>query len=199
MKDFQRIMGWFELRHNGLIHPIVNLLFLWDAHCVIALERWQTRWGPATRQWFASLGDVEALSALAGWTYDNPEYAFPTLDAAKTVFIAEELAHPLLPKHDRVGNDVSLDGAGATLLVTGSNMSGKSTLLRSMGMACTLALSGAPVCARSLTISPFHPHTSLRISDSLNEGVSHFYAELLKLRRTLEAARDLKPTLFLLG
>lgn len=197
MRRFERIVSWFELRHNGLVYPFVNVLLLWDVHCVLALERWQVACGKGLRAWFQTLGELEALSSLAAFAADNEDYVFPEL-ADAPVFEAEGLGHPLVDKSKRVDNDVHLPGAGRGLLVTGSNMSGKSTLLRAMGINTVLALSGAPVAARRLRLYPLAVRTSMRISDSLSAGVSHFYAELRTLKSVLDAARGSTPVLFLL-
>ncbi|MEN9579924.1 MAG: hypothetical protein RJA70_2933 [Pseudomonadota bacterium] len=198
MRSFERVVSWFELRHNGLIHPLVNGLLLWDIHCVIQLEKWQARSGKHLRAWFQALGELEALSSLAAFTYDNPDYAFPELNDGPACFEASQLGHPLLAFGKRVSNDVTLAEPGRGLLVTGSNMSGKSTLLRAMGINAVLAQTGAPVCAHSLKMSPLAVRTSLRISDSLDEGVSHFYAEIRKLGSVLKALGGEVPVLFLL-
>jgi DNA mismatch repair ATPase MutS len=197
MRRFERIVGWFELRHNGLVYPFINVLLLWDIHCVIALERWQLSCGKVLRGWFLTLGELEALSSLAAFTADNEDYVFPEL-VDEPVFEAEGLGHPLVDKGKRVNNDVHLPGPGRGLLVTGSNMSGKSTLLRAVGINAVLALSGAPVAARGLRLFPLAVRTSMRISDSLSQGVSHFYAELRTLKSVLDAARGSTPVLFLL-
>jgi MutS-like protein len=197
MRRFERALSWFELRHNGMIYPFVTLLLLWDIHCVVALERWQAETGKSLRSWFEALGQWEALSSLGGLAYDNPEFTFPEV-VAEPQFDARGLGHPLLAPDVRVENDVSLSGPGQALLVTGSNMSGKSTLLRAMGVAAVMALAGAPVCARRMRVGLVSVHTSMRISDSLSAGVSHFYAELKKLHSTLVATAAGLPVFFLL-
>jgi hypothetical protein len=198
MAEFERILGWADLRYNGLVYPIVNILTLWDIHCTIALERWRKRAGAALEGWFAVIGEMEALSSLAGLAHDEPEFAFPEVDADEPPFVAEALGHPLIPRSGRVKNDVALDTPGSALLVTGSNMSGKSTLLRAMGLAAVMAQAGAPVCARRLRFAPAVIRTSLRISDSLERGVSHFYAEVKKLKLTLDATTGAERVFFLL-
>jgi DNA mismatch repair ATPase MutS len=200
MARLERILGWFELRHNGLVYPFVNLITLWDIHCTLALERWRNDVRDVIADWFVVLGELEALSSLAGLAHDEPGFAFPELTNAATgpLFVTEALGHPLIPTERRVTNDVSLETKGSALLVTGSNMSGKSTLLRAMGVAAVLAYAGAPVCARRLRLAPLTIRTSVRVSDSLERGVSHFYAEVKKLGLVLEAARDEQPVLFLL-
>ncbi|HTV23396.1 MAG TPA: DNA mismatch repair protein MutS [Polyangiaceae bacterium] len=198
MRRFERVLGWFELRHNGMIYPFINVLLLWDIQCVVALEKWQRDSGKALSPWLEALGEWEALSSLAGVAYDNPDFSFPEIVAERSVFEATELGHPLISARHRVPNDVMLAGAGSALLVTGSNMSGKSTLLRAMGLAAVMGLAGSAVCATRLRISPMRVHTSMRISDSLSAGVSHFYAELKKLRTALVAAQGDYPVFFLL-
>jgi hypothetical protein len=198
MRGFRRIVGWFELRHNGLFHVPVNAVTGWDLHCVMALERWQRRSGRAVRGWFAALGELEALSSLAGHASDEPVSTFPTVSPEGPCFEATGLAHPLLPAATRVENDIALPSPGQALMVTGSNMSGKSTLLRAMGLAVVLAHAGGVVTARRLALRPLILGTSIRVTDSLADGVSHFYAEVRRLRDVVAAAAGPQPLLFLL-
>lgn len=198
MQEFRHKVGWFDLRHSGLVHPFAALLLLWDVNCVLALERWQIRSGRAARGWFEALGEFEALSSLAGLVEDEPGACFPTIEQGQTVFEATELGHVLIPLERRVCNDVSLPHASTALLVTGSNMSGKSTFLRAMGLGAVLAFAGAPVPARRMRLSPCSVCTSIRISDSLGSGVSHFYAELNKLKAVVDATSGKLPVFFLL-
>jgi hypothetical protein len=198
MREFRNSVGWYDLRHNGLVHPFANALLLWDIHCTLRLEGWQERHGKAARSWFIALGELEALSSLAGLTHDEPDYCFPEVLEGEAVFVAEALGHPLIARAARVPNEVSLPEPGTALLVTGSNMSGKSTLLRAMGLGAVMALAGGPVCARGLRTARFAVGTSIRISDSLARGVSHFYAELNKLKAVVDATAGKHPVLFLL-
>lgn len=197
MGQLRAAVSYFELRFQGLIYPFANMFLLWDVHCTVRLELWQQRFGKAARDWFLVLGEIEGLSSLAGLAFDEPKYCFPKL-VEEPRFLAENLAHPLIPSTSRVGNDVALPGKSSALLVTGSNMSGKSTLLRSLGVAYALAYSGGPVCASRFEIGSLRLATSLRIRDSLEEGVSHFYAELRKLKAVLDATTEQLPVLFLL-
>jgi hypothetical protein len=198
MKDFRSKVGWFDLRHNGLIHPFANALLLWDIQCVLALERWQRRCGKVVRGWFAALGELEALSSLAALAHDEKDFSFPEVVENTAVFAATGLGHPLIDSPHRVMNDVSLPEPGRALLVTGSNMSGKSTLLRAMGLAAVMAFAGAPVCAARLKVCRCALRTSVRVSDSLEHGVSHFYAEINKLKAVVDATQQTEPVLFLL-
>ena len=197
MRRFERVVGFFELKHNGMIYPVVNLFLLWDVHCVLALEAWQERAGRFVREWLDVVGEAEALSSLAGLAHDEPSFCFPEL-SDKPCFLAEELGHVLIDRQVRVTNSVALPEAGTALLVTGSNMSGKSTLLRSMGLANVLAFAGGPVCAKKLLLAECSLITSIRISDSLSSGVSHFYAELNKLKAVVDGTAGSKPVFFLL-
>jgi hypothetical protein len=163
------------------------------------LERWRQSWGPALRRWLAALGEIEALCALAAYSYECPDDPFPEVLDTGAVFEAEALGHPLLPRARCVRNDLSLgDGGKRVLIISGSNMAGKSTLLRSAGVNAALALAGAPVRARRLRLAPLAVGATLRIQDSLLAGRSRFYAEVLRVRRLLEMARGAPPLLFLL-
>ncbi len=198
MRALGRAVGWFELRHNGLVHPFANALLLWDVHCVLMLEAWQRDSGKAARRWLERLGELEALASFAAFDHDDPGTCFPKIEPETTVYETKGLAHPLLEADKRVENDVQLPRGGTALLVTGSNMSGKSTMLRAMGLAAVMAQAGAPVCAQSLRLGQFAVRTSIRISDSLERGVSHFYAEVEKLSAVMHATTDSRPVLFLL-
>ncbi len=197
MAQFRSAVGYFELRYQGLLYPFANLFLLWDIHCTVLLERWRERFGKAARGWFHVLGELEGLSSLAGLAFDEPSFCFPQL-VDEPRFLAENIAHPLIPASTRVGNDVELPGPSSALLVTGSNMSGKSTLLRSIGISFALAYAGGPVCASRLELGSVRLATSLRIRDSLEEGVSHFYAELQKLKAVLDESQGPLPVFFLL-
>jgi hypothetical protein len=198
LERLDRIVGWFALRNSDLVHAAINVLFAWDIHCVLALERWQSRSGEKLAAWLAALGRLEALCSVAGVAHDNPEFTFPELVSGPPVLDAVHLAHPLLAPTARIGNDVCLPGPGHALLVTGSNMSGKSTLLRAMGLASVMAYAGAPVCASRMRLGELRVHSSLHVHDSLADGVSRFYAELERLRAMLAAARGPVPVLYLI-
>jgi DNA mismatch repair ATPase MutS len=161
---------------------------MWDVHCAAALLQWRARAGRRLRGWLDVVGEVEALASLGAFAFEHPGFAWPEL-VSDPVFEAFGLAHPLIAEDRRVGNDVKLGGAVRAWVVTGSNMSGKSTLLRAMGVNAVLAAAGAPVCARQMRIGPLRVATSMRVDDSLEGGISHFYAELLRLKRIVDRAR----------
>ncbi|HSJ25450.1 MAG TPA: MutS family DNA mismatch repair protein, partial [Longimicrobiales bacterium] len=173
------------------LHSPVYIFTLWDVHVLAALERWQAASGAAVRDWLAAVGELEATAALATLAHDNPGWAYPLVDAdAERVFRAESLGHPLLREDARVSNDVAVGPPGTFLLVTGSNMSGKSTLLRAIGTNAVLAQAGAPVCAASLSMPPLDVATSIRVQDSLARGVSYFMAELERLKQIVDEAQQ---------
>jgi ABC-type cobalamin transport system ATPase subunit len=196
------IVGWADARYSPLAHFPLQAFLVWDVHVLSRLEKWQTRCGPHVREWLSALGTFEALSALATLKADHPDWCFPTLtdNGSDLTVRAEGMGHPLLPPDRRVDNDVVVGPPGTFLFVTGSNMSGKSTLLRAIGTNCVLALAGGPVCASSMTLPPLRVHTSMRTSDSLSEGVSQYMAELNRIRQVVEDARadGLSPVLYLL-
>ncbi|MDY7230564.1 MutS-related protein [Hyalangium rubrum] len=193
---FSRLYSFVEFKRHQF-HPLVHLFTLWDVHALFALENWRARHGKEVRGWFEALAELEALSCLAGFAHDRPVFCWPTLVAEGPRVEAKELGHPLLD--NPVPNDVSLPGPRHGLLITGSNMSGKTTLMRAVGTNVVLALAGAPVCARDFTVSPLHVLTSMRVKDSLERGVSYFYAEVQRIKAVLDAAATAKgQALFLL-
>jgi hypothetical protein len=191
------LIDLLDARRNQLFIPFAALL-LWGTQFAFALERFRGRVGPEVPRWLAAIGELDALLALAGYAYERPEDTFPEVDAARLVFEAEKLGHPLIAESKLVRNDVSFGEDRRLLIVSGSNMSGKSTLLRAVGVNTVLAFAGAPVSAGRLVLSPFAVGASIRIQDSLQDGISHFYAEILRLRQIMELASGDRPLLFLL-
>jgi DNA mismatch repair ATPase MutS len=188
MRRLNRILSFAELHSAAaILHFPVQAVTLWDFHVLFALDRWRRAAGPHVRGWLASLGEVDALAALARVRYDNPEWAVPTTTGAP-LLAARAIGHPLIPAERRVANDVEIGPPGTILLVTGSNMSGKSTLLRAVGLNTVLAQAGAPVCAASLVLPSVDLQTSIRIQDSLELGLSYFMAALARLKGVVDAA-----------
>lgn len=203
MQGLQRLMEFAELRYSPMMHAVVHGLTLWDFHVVSGIEHWRASAGIHAREWLRSLGELEALAALAALRADNPEWTFPELlDDTEPVFEASALGHPLIAPGSRVSNDVIVGPPGTVLVITGSNMSGKSTLLRAIGLNAVLAQVGAPVCATALRMTPLRPYTSMRIQDSIAAGLSFFMAELTRLKAIVDAARvaraEAPPLLYLL-
>jgi hypothetical protein len=200
LRGLQTRIEWHQARHNPFFAPAA-LVLLWDAQFAFALESWRRRNGPRLRGWIEAAAAWEALCALAGYTYERPDDPFPEIADIGPLFEADGLAHPLLSAASAIRNDVRLGGEHGPrlLLVSGSNMSGKSTLLRAIGVNVVLALAGAPVRAIRLRLSPLSIGASLRTQDSLQEGVSRFYAEILRLKQIVDIAeRGPYPLLFLL-
>jgi hypothetical protein len=195
----ERIVGFADARQNEVFRFVIGPLLMWDAHCALALLRWRSRAGRRLRTWLETLAETEALASLAAFAFEHPEFAWPEL-TREPLLEARSLAHPLIPAERRVSNDVRLSGSGQALVVTGSNMSGKSTLLRALGANAVLGAAGAPVCASALRLGPLRVTTSMRISDSLEQGVSHFFAELQRLKGVIDLAHEpaSPPVLFLL-
>lgn len=195
-----RIVGFVDARRNEVFRFMISPLLLWDENCAFALERWRRRAGTRMPAHLEDLFRVEALAALGTRAFEHPEDAWPEI-AADIRLDARGLAHPLIGEGRAVRNDVSFDRAGAVLLVTGSNMSGKSTLMRAIGTNVVLALAGANVRAHALTTAPFQVWTSMRVRDDLHAGISHFLAELKRLKAVVDAAdaaTNARPVLFLL-
>lgn len=192
IKVLERALDMAESRASQF-HVVVAVAFLWDIHTLVRLERWRERVAGHVEDWFGALGELEAAAALAALPHDNPDWCWPEINSdpdATPGFEADDLGHPLLSAREGRGNDVALDGPGRFLLVTGSNMSGKSTLLRSIALAAVLGQAGAPVCARRCRMTPVSTFTSMRLADSLASGVSLFMAELQRLKALVDAAPD---------
>lgn len=199
LSKLRGIYGMLELRQNPFVWFPLNVLFLWDLQFALRLEGWQAQHGPRLRGWLEALAEAEARMSLAHLAHDNPDWAWPELTDGESVeLFAEDLAHPLMPQATRRGNDVTIAGRGTALLVTGSNMSGKSTLLRAIGLLQVLAQAGAPVCAKRARLPRLALRTVVRVDDSLARGLSHFYAELWRLKDVVDAAGKEVPLLYLL-
>jgi len=193
----KRLIELLDSRRNLFFAPIAFIL-LWPLQCAIAIELWRQKSGPAVARWFGAVGEIEALSSIAGHAFERPDDPFPELVDKAPCFVAQDLGHPLIPETRNVRTSLQLGPQPSVLIVSGSNMSGKSTLLRSVGTNTVLALAGAPVRARSLRLSPLQVGASIRIQDSLQAGASRFYAEITRLRQIVDLTKDSLPVLFLL-
>jgi hypothetical protein len=195
--QLDRLVELLDSRDH-LVMRVVGPLLLWTTQLALAIEAWRLRHGTSVPRWLDAVGEMEALSSLAAYSYEHSADPFPEFTSESGPFFhGEALAHPLLPAARAVRNDVQLDRGRALLLVSGSNMSGKSTLLRTVGVNTVLALAGAPVRARRLIIGPMSTGSSIRIHDSLQAGTSRFYAEVLRIRQIVQLA-ERGPLLFLL-
>lgn len=193
-----RLIDLLDARRNMIFAPLAFIL-LWPLQFAIAIERWRQDSGPAVARWLAAVGELEALNSLASYAYEHPQDPFPEIIEVGACFDGEGLGHPLIPESRNVRTDLRLsDELQRVLIVSGSNMSGKSTLLRTVGINTVLALAGAPVRARRLRLSPLQVGASIRIQDSLQAGASRFYAEITRLRQIVELTKGPLPVLFLL-
>jgi hypothetical protein len=198
IEALRRLVATLDARRNMLLGPISPLL-LWGTQVAFAVESWRAETGQFIGGWLEAVGRFEALASLAGFAYESPDDVFPeVVEAGEPRYEAEGLAHPLIPESRAVRNDVRLGGRLRVLVVSGSNMSGKSTLLRAVGTSVVLAMAGGAVRAARLTLSPLAVGASLRVQDSLQQGRSRFFAEILRLRLVLDLARGRRPLLFLL-
>ncbi|MBW1806761.1 MAG: hypothetical protein JRJ87_01115 [Deltaproteobacteria bacterium] len=189
MRRLNRINAYAEARYY-MIHFLLQAFFFWDFHVLNALERWQSKAGKSARKWLRALGELEALNVLSGLGHDHPSWAVPKIRNGDNPRLqAEGIGHPLLHPDNCTLNNVSVGPRGTFLLITGSNMSGKSTLLRALGVNAVLAQAGGPVCAKSFEMSSLVLGSSFRIHDVLEDGVSYFMAELLRLKEIVTRAR----------
>jgi hypothetical protein len=184
---------------NQFYAPIAFLLGL-PVHAVHRVEKWREQIGPHISEWLDAVGQIEAVSSIAGHAFERPNDPFPEIvdPANGPCFIAEEVGHPLIAEKDCIRNDVRLDGEQRLIMVSGSNMSGKSTLMRTLGINAVLALSGSPVRAKSLSLTPLQIGTAMRVNDSLQQGASLFYQVISRIKSVVELATGRPPLLFLL-
>ena len=195
--QLRRLLEFADARHNQFFAPLGALL-LWGTQMALALERWRSDCGGALAPWIEAAGEVETLCALSGYAYEHPDDIFPEIVQGGPLFEGEQIGHPLIPESGCVRNDLALSESLRALVTSGSNMSGKSTLLRTVGCAAVLAQAGAPVRAARLRLSPLQIGASIRISDSLRQGTSHFMAEIQRLRQIVDLTEGEYPVLFLL-
>ncbi len=204
--QLRRLVSWLDSTHNLMFSAIAYVLLV-RPQLALAIDRWHDRYGRAVAQWLRAVGELEALSALGTYAFEQPDDPFPELvettgpDGGRyaALYDAVDLRHPLMPGDVSIANDVRLGDRGPrVLIVSGSNMSGKSTLLRSVGVSVVMALAGAPVRAARLRLSPLVLGATLHIEDSLQAGHSRFYAEILRIRTIVDAGRGGVPLLFLL-
>ncbi len=193
----QRLAEFLEARDNVILR-VLDVPVLYTVQVALALESWRRREGAEVRHWIEAIGDAEALLSLSGYAYEHPADPFPEFSSESPLFAGEMLGHPLLPSDRCVRNSVRLGKETQVLIVSGSNMSGKSTLLRTIGINTVLAMAGAPVRAARLQLSPLAIGASIRVNDSLQGGSSRFYAEITRLRKIADEAAGPIPLLFLL-
>ncbi|OEK02960.1 hypothetical protein BFP97_16145 [Roseivirga sp. 4D4] len=197
IKELQLILDNLQNRVNTL-YIIFDVLLLLDLYWYIRVNTWKQRNQADIEKWFKTIGELDALISIAGFAYTNPDFTYPSISNDHFDIKASKLGHPLINAKNRVTNDFEFHGKGGICLITGSNMSGKSTFLRTVGVNCTLGLMGAPVCAEEMTVSDLQIFTSMRSQDDLEENVSSFYAELKRLKQLLASIDDKTPVLFMI-
>ena len=210
IRQLGRLTSFFDQRLNILVFSVLNSLGFYDLQCMVALERWKARYRERFSAWIGAVGEIEALNSLATFAFNAPGFVYPVVASpsaspdpagagAAPLFIeANDLAHPLIPAKRRIANDVRIGLEEKLILVTGSNMSGKTTFLRTIGVNLLLAQCGSPVCATAFSFTPMQILTSLRISDSLQDQTSYFMAELKKLQQIVASLETGAPTLVLI-
>lgn len=198
IKKLQSIVQRLDWRLNPIVFVPLAILFQWDLQQVIALEKWKRRNQAAILEWLDALGNFEAINSLATLHFNHPDWCFPVLKEEHFYIEGKAMGHPLINKLKRINNPVDVQHKGIIMLVTGSNMAGKSTYLRSIGINTVLTMAGAVACAQSFAISPVQLITSMRIADNLEENTSTFYAELKKLKNVIDAANKKEKVFILL-
>lgn len=194
----KQILDRFDARLNVFLFFFLNSFLLWDVRQMLALMHWKKNNKALVHHWFYAIASTEVSISLAALYFNEPQFVFPTISNTHFELNASEIGHPLIPASKRVHNSFTLNGTGKTALITGSNMGGKSTFLRSVGINTVLALMGAPVCAKAFSISNIALMSSMRIADNLAESTSTFYAELKKIQSIIEAVKAQRKVFILL-
>jgi len=188
----------FDTRLNIIIAFLLNGLLLWDYRCIRRLEAWKLGYRDSFPGWLEMTGTIDAFISLANFSFNNPGYPFPKVANSGTVLEIRNCGHPLIPAKERISNDFVLGKRGELCIITGANMSGKSTFLRTIAVNYILAMTGAPVCAGEMNFMPVELFTSMRTTDSLAGNESYFYAELKRLRQLKEKLERGEPVFFIL-
>jgi hypothetical protein len=196
LKKLEAVANAIDVKFSTVLYFLLNFCLLWDYHCVFALEEWKKQYGKHIREWLVTVGQLEALSSLSVPGHMYPDWAFPEFTDKGLKFAAAELGHPLIPKDACIRNDFEISSRAC--VITGSNMSGKTTLLRTVGINLVLAYSGAQVFAGRLNCSVMDIFTSMRIRDDLNSGISTFYAELLRIKTIIDYSHKELPMIYLI-
>lgn len=196
IKQLQFILDNLHNRAN-MMYQVFNLLFIIDVYWILQAEKWKEHTKADVESWFETIGELECLTSLAAFHFAKPDYTFPAISQVPFTIEGKGVGHPLIKEESRVNNSFNFSGKGGICLITGSNMSGKSTFLRTVGVNAVLGLMGAPVCADSFTVSNLKVFTSMRTQDDLEESVSSFYAELKRLKQMIESIDGSIPVLFM--
>ncbi|MEO6327780.1 MAG: hypothetical protein ABIO55_02555 [Ginsengibacter sp.] len=198
LKKIKNILERLDLRYNLVLAGPLSILLLWSLQQILSLEKWKDANRENVIEWFDMLGVFEALNSLAILNFNHPEWSFPVLHDKHFHIDGKQVGHPLIHKSKRVNNNIKIERSGELMLVTGSNMAGKSTYLRSIGTNIVLAMAGAPVCADYFILSPVTLVSSMRVADNLEESTSTFYAELKKLKTIIDKVNNREKVFILL-
>jgi hypothetical protein len=198
IKQLSGVIRSFDSRLNVFAGFLLNGLILWDFHCIRVLEKWKKASAADLPGWLESCGEIEAYCSLAGFSYNNQGFAWPVPAGDGTIIDSKQMGHPLISEDVRVCNDFSVPSPGKIVIITGANMAGKSTFLRTVAVNMILAMNGAPVCASEMRFSPVRLFTSMRTTDSLSQSESYFYAELKRLKTLKERLKDESGVFFIL-
>ncbi len=204
IKKLRRILSLSQLKatkqspFGNQFYPLLNILFILDVYWIIASEKWKEKYAAYVPYWIDAISEFEVLNSIAGFHYANPSYTYPEISTTPYVIEFEALGHPLIHEMQRVNNDFKIESQGEITLITGSNMAGKSTFLRTVGINLILAFMGAPCAAKGGRVSKLDVFTSMRTQDNLAEGVSSFYAELQRIELLLQLLKTDQPVFFML-
>ena len=198
IQQLSKLIELLDQRLNVMVQILLNLLFFYELHILFRIDKWKQNYGAEIEKWFDAISEIEAISSLSNLSFNHEEWAFPKISDKHFELDVKQAGHPMIDEKGRVNNDYQLNGPGTVHIVTGSNMAGKSTFLRTVGVNVVMALAGAPVCAREMTVSNVEINTSMRIKDSIEENESSFYAELKRIQLVLEKVNRKEKTLLLL-
>jgi DNA mismatch repair ATPase MutS len=198
VKKLTSLIQAFDSRLNIIVSFILNGLLLWDYHCIFRLENWKSEYRSNFPLWIEMVGKIDAFNSLGNYSFNNPGFVYPVISEKKCLFSVTSAGHPLINENKRVCNDFVLARAGTVCIISGANMSGKSTFLRTIAVNYILGMAGAPVCAAEMAFTPLKLFTSMRTTDSLSDNESYFYAELKRLKMLKSEIERGEPVLFIL-
>jgi DNA mismatch repair ATPase MutS len=190
IKELSSITRAFDQRLNAFAAFVLNATILWDVVCMFRLEKWKASAKDELPDWFEVLSEFDSLVSLGNFAYNHPDFNLPEIQQDPFAMKGIEMGHVLLDPNIRIDNTLELEGDGQYIIITGANMAGKSTFLRTVGTNLVLAMLGAPVCAKQFTFSPLKLHTSVRATDSLQDHESYFYAELVRLKAIVDRLKN---------
>lgn len=196
IKELTRIAEKIDMRNNGFFFIVLNGLFLWDYQCIFSIESWKEKYSDIIEYWLDTIGEVEALMSISVLNHISDEVTFPIIEEEPMIFEAEDLGHPLISKKARVNNSIKM--SRSILIITGSNMSGKTTFLRTIGINLVIAYCGGAVYSKKMRCSKMNMYTSMRITDDLKAGISTFYGELIRIKEIIEGASRQENMIFLI-